>query len=448
MSGDRFRKYKKEVLDVLSPSICAAKWLNATVWLNSGLTASCHHPPAHLIDTNEVAANPAALHNTAIKKQARREMQQGYRPAECEYCWKIEDLPGDQLSDRVFQSVHYDAERMRELKHLPPERNINPDTLEIAFDRTCNFACAYCGPAYSTTWARDIRENGPYRGLDTDRREHYTSTLDWNGRFTAENNPYIQAFWRWWPELRTSLRQLRITGGEPLLSPHFWKLLRSFREEGGANIRLAVNSNLGAKDEWIEKLVEESHFIPHLEIYTSNEAYGREAEYIRDGLDFQKWMGNVDLLFARGNVRRVHLMLTVNALCLFSLPRLLDQALVWKDLYGAGNPTLSFNLVRWPTFLNPLTLPPDLRLQAASRLRNWLEKYSGSGVLSDAERGQLRRIVDYLTEAPVPVSGAPSREALEKDLKRFLVQYDARRGKDHRAVFEPAIINWLNNIPV
>src|SRR5688572_708084 len=85
-------KQKKLELNAISPSMCAAKWYDATIWLYSGKTASCHHPPAHKIDLREIKSNPSAIHNTSHKKDMRKLMQNGKRPKECEYCWKIEDL--------------------------------------------------------------------------------------------------------------------------------------------------------------------------------------------------------------------------------------------------------------------------------------------------------------------------------------------------------------------
>jgi hypothetical protein len=46
---ERETAYKSErekfaQLNSLSPSMCAAKWYDATIWLYSGRTASCHHP--------------------------------------------------------------------------------------------------------------------------------------------------------------------------------------------------------------------------------------------------------------------------------------------------------------------------------------------------------------------------------------------------------------------
>ena len=97
-------QYKKQILDQKSASFCGAKWYNATIWLGSGMTTSCHHPLPHKIDPIAVQSNPKLLHNTPEKKEQRRQMQCGERPAGCEYCWKIEDINRDNISDRVYKS--------------------------------------------------------------------------------------------------------------------------------------------------------------------------------------------------------------------------------------------------------------------------------------------------------------------------------------------------------
>ena len=100
-------EFRQQVLDTKSASFCAAKWYNATIWLGSGQTTSCHHPPAHAIDLEAIKTNPSAIHNTEQKKQDRRLMQAGQRPNGCEYCWKIEDMGRDAVSDRVYKSKIY-----------------------------------------------------------------------------------------------------------------------------------------------------------------------------------------------------------------------------------------------------------------------------------------------------------------------------------------------------
>ena len=60
-------EFKRQVLDTKSASFCAAKWYNATIWLGSGQSTSCHHPPAHAIDCEALKTNPRAIHNTPTK---------------------------------------------------------------------------------------------------------------------------------------------------------------------------------------------------------------------------------------------------------------------------------------------------------------------------------------------------------------------------------------------
>ena len=133
-------EFRQQVLDNLSSSFCAAKWYNATIWLGSGMTTSCHHPPAHLVDIDKVSANPKLLHNTDQKKDDRKKMLAGERPAGCEYCWKIEDMGRDAISDRVYKSRIYPITALHEAFNTPVHEDINLRTLEIAFDRTCQFA--------------------------------------------------------------------------------------------------------------------------------------------------------------------------------------------------------------------------------------------------------------------------------------------------------------------
>ena len=79
MSKELFQ-WRKAVLDSVSPSFCAAKWLNATIHLGHGYTHSCHLPVPHPIPLEELKDNPSAIHNTTHKKEQRAKMLTGERP--------------------------------------------------------------------------------------------------------------------------------------------------------------------------------------------------------------------------------------------------------------------------------------------------------------------------------------------------------------------------------
>jgi len=443
-------EYKKKILDTKSPSFCAAKWYNATIWLGSGMTTSCHHPLPHKIDLEEIKTNPSAIHNTRQKKEQRRQMQSGERPVGCEYCWKIEDIGRDSISDRVYKSKIYPDEELQKAYKTDHTENVNLKTLEIAFDRTCQFACTYCNPAFSSTWANNIKQQGPYTGLTSDGRNHFTHAHDSAEPYKKnETNPYVEAFYKWWEtDLHRSLDELRITGGEPMMSPNLWRLLDWIETQGdkmNPNMRLAINSNLGAKQSIIDRFKTKLQGFDNFHLYTSNEATFDQAEYIRDGMVYSDWFSNVLHMMVDKVPSEIHNMCTINALCLESLPEFLERVVWFKNaakVYGSSM-NFTLNILRFPSFQSPLVLPDDLR----NKFRGDLEKFltNNEKWLEGMEINHTQRLIDYLDVVKTPHAGAVTQDKLQRDFKAFYSQYDKRRGKDFDKTF-PIIGEWYRGI--
>ena len=440
-------QYKERVLDPLSSSMCGAKWYNATIWLGSGMTTSCHHPLPHKVSVEDVIANPKALHNTPQKKEERRQMQCGERPKGCEYCWKVEDIGRNNISDRVYKSNIYTDGDLQSAHASDFNQDVDLKTLEIAFDRTCQLACSYCNPAFSTTWVKDIKKNGAYEGMISDGRNHFTHPHDSSQLYTFnETNPYIEAFFKWWEsDLHKTLDELRITGGEPMMSGHLWKLLDWFKENKGASkTRIAINSNLSCDTKDIVKLLDRADSAP-LDIYTSNESLVFQAEYIRDGLAWEQWATNMHLLASSGKLRSLHNMCTVNALCLETLPEFLDYLLKFKDMYGRDFPNFTLNILRFPSFQSALVLPDHLRSLHKDRLQEWFDKNVDNKLLHEHEINQTQRLLDYLDVVKTPHSEAFEIPKLHNDFKKFYSQYDIRRNKNFETAF-PSMKEWYDGL--
>jgi organic radical activating enzyme len=442
-------EFKQQVLDPKG-TFCAAKWYNATIWLGSGQTTSCHHPPAHSIDLEAIKTNPSAIHNTNEKKLDRLNMQNDIRPAGCEYCWKIEDMGRDAISDRVYKSKIYPIEAINEAYTTPHHDDVNLRTLEIAFDRTCQFACSYCNPAFSSTWVKDIRSNGAYERLVSDGRNHFTHDHPSSQLYRfGETNPYVEAFFKWWEtDLHRTLQELRITGGEPLMSGDTWKLIDWFKtNKGRSQTRLAINSNLGMDPIKLQEFIARVEDIPHLEIYTSMEATDHQAEYIRDGLDYAQWMHNVSELLEHDSIKALHVMCTINALCLSSLPDLLTQLVNLKRVYGRDRVNFTLNILRFPSFQSPLVLPEYLRRTFELNLTEWLRNHRHNVLMHEHELNHLQRLIDYLNVVKTPHSEAFERPKLLNDFRQFHIQYDQRRNKNFMQTF-PLLQDWYDSIPV
>ena len=450
--GETLHQYKERIIDPISDSYCGAKWYNATIWLGHGQTASCHHPPGHWIDPSELKANPSAIHNTVHKKKMRKQMQEGTRPAECEYCWKVEDMGKNHISDRVFKTEIFTDEDIQKSVDMPWDDNVNLKTLEISFDRACNFKCSYCNPAFSTAWVKDINDYGGYQNIQSDGRGHFQDTAPWAEPATKhqDDNPFIQAFHTWWEsDLADCLEEIRITGGEPIMHKGTWKLFKWFKDnpDRGRDMRFAINSNMCPETpKVLDKLVKESWHVPQLEIYTSMEATAKQGEYIRDGLDYERWMSNIHRVLNEANIKKLHMMMTINSLCLTSITEFMDEMLDLRETYGERAPTMTLNILRFPSFQSAAILPEEIKTHYKDKLNNWYLSERPQAMLSEGEKESVRRLIDYLDIVKTPHKNTAETPKLYNDFKSFFAQYDIRRDKDFASTFPGPLGDWFTSL--
>jgi organic radical activating enzyme len=450
--SEQLSNWRDKNLNSISCSFCAAKWYNVSLHLGHGFTNSCHLPLPHPIDLEKIKTNPSALHNTDFKKEIRKMMLEGTKPAECSYCWKIEDIGRNNISDRVYKSQIYTEEEIEELKHLPWDADITPKTIEVSFDRTCNFACSYCNSGYSTTWGKDIKKNGAYQKFKTTSAGAYYADGSWSEIYGKhnENNPYVTAFLEWWPDITKTLQEIRVTGGEPMLSHNFWQFMNEVKKYPSPNLRVAVNSNLGVNQELIDKLINVTQEIDvkEFDIYTSCEAYGEQAEYIRDGLNYEVWRKNLVHVIENANIRQVVIMMTINSLCLFSITEFLDDMLILKSKYGSHKPIVDFNILRWPAFMSPLTLPDEIKHDLHGKLSMWWRKNKKNPLINMHEGAQIQRLIDYIEVVNRGHNTTEMDMQMQfHDFKSFYTQYDKRRKKNFVETF-PELEDWYNSLVI
>jgi len=182
---ERIKQIMPEV-DKISPTFCLAKWHHVTIYLQTGETHSCYHPAPHKIPLEGLIDNPSQLHNTPQKKQERKQMLEGEKPSGCQYCWNIECMGKDYISDRHIKTASiYTPKRIEEIKSNPWDYNINPEYIEINFSNECNFKCGYCHPKFSSRYYNEIKKEGPYTNVSAHRND-----IDWFELYEEETNPY------------------------------------------------------------------------------------------------------------------------------------------------------------------------------------------------------------------------------------------------------------------
>lgn len=431
-------------LNSVSPSFCMAKWLHSTIHLMNGTTHSCYLPPVHPIPLKEIQANPAALHNTSEKKEQRRQMLNGERPKGCHNCWAIEDLPGERISDRILRgSESWTKPYFEQVKNLPWNADVYPTYLELSFSPICNFKCSYCSPHVSTAWHSEIKEHGPYW-----LSEHRHQNVQWlkdNGWMPIEDedqNPYIDAFWKWWPEAYKKLHVLRVTGGEPLLSKHTFRLLDDVRENPSDRLELDINSNLGIPEKVMEKFVSAVEPVINggkvraFGLHTSLDNFGPRAEYIRNGLNFELYQKNLRTYLDRIPTAQVSFMCTFNALSVDGFEDFLDYIIELRREYQRPGRFINLDLphLTGPEHFAVKILPKEYETrieQLIEKMQKNVGEDRDSATFRPMEVEKLKRILDWMRTP----TDEKDRRRWQKDFYLFYKEHDRRRKTDFLKTF-------------
>jgi organic radical activating enzyme len=438
-----FMSSAETMKDQLGPSLCLAKWQQVSLHLPTGLNNSCYHPPLHPIDADAVKKNPAALHNTEHKKQQRVIMLRDERPSECSYCWTQEDLGN--LSDRHYRSGEpWAAEHYETVKNSTGAEDVVPGYVEVNFNHACNLSCSYCSPQFSSTWQQEIDRWGGYP----------TSTVHNDpSHFTGhrrpipvrEHNPYVEAFWEWWPELYPKLKHFRMTGGEPLLDKNTYRVFDYVLAMPNPELHLDVTSNfsvepavfdkyLGYVDQLCNTQIE--HFMQYVSLDSGIEEH---AEYIRHGLSFDRLHTNVNRFLEIPYRNSLTFIITMNNLSVLGLQRQLNWILHLRKVYSVTYQRVWFDtpLLRTPSWQSLQTLPP-VYADRLEEVADWMEaRLEVPGVpfqgFKDYEVQRLRRDIDWMREGRNLDQQYVQQQ--RADFYRFFNEHDKRRGTDFITTF-------------
>jgi organic radical activating enzyme len=332
------REKLKNLLDQKGCGFCLAKWTQVTMHLGPGITHSCHHVKTHKIPLEELENNPSALHNTEYKKSIRKQMLNGERPSECDYCWRIEDNTGE-YSDRVFKSLDsYSFPYFDEIANSTGDENYYPKYVEVSFSNVCNFKCSYCGPTFSSKWVEELKQHGEYK-IPVGSDYNFINPTEVSIK-ERDDNPYTDAFWKWFPEALPHMHTFRITGGEPLLSKHTFRVMQYLIDNPQPNLEFAVNSNGCPPDKLWDKFVsllqqmEENKSVKQIIVFVSAESTGAQAEYSRHGMNWNLFVQNVSNLLENTKDVRVSFMSAFNILSLPTFKNFLEYVLSLKIKYN------------------------------------------------------------------------------------------------------------------
>ena len=312
--------------------------------------------------------------------------------------------------------------------------NVNPQYVEVSFGNECNFKCGYCHPKHSSAYYKEIEQNGPYSMVKNHRND-----IDWfEIHKDEETNPYVKAWWEWWPELRKTLTILRITGGEPLLQQSTWRMFDELEKNPCPNLELNINTNLGVKPILIERFTDKVNSlvskgcIKDFKIFTSMDTWGKQAEYIRTGLDLELWEKNLDTYMTKTNMP-LTFMITFNILTVTNFSKLLEKILEWRVKYNSDDQT-KWQRIRFDSPYLKEPLQYDMNILPKDKFMPYMKQHLQYIVdhqddkdrhkFSELEYEKFRRVVDYMESTHYTVEKLTEGR---RDFYQWFTEYDRRR---------------------
>ncbi len=476
-------------LKFISKTMCYAKWAQASMHLTNGMTHSCYHPPLHKINIEEIKINPSALHNTEQKKKERSMMLNGERPEGCSYCWRIEDVGG--RSDRIYRSGEYWAQNARkDIIESLDTGNVDPRYLEVNFNQACNFKCMYCSPHLSTTWEEEVEKFGPYEVLDssgTPSKHNALEYLNMPLKVKQGDNPYVEAFWKWWPQLYKKLEVFRMTGGEPLMDVNTFKVLDYIYEKPNTWLEVSVTTNMcPPKQELMDKFIDKVKKLEEIQIWEDKERFNpgsgnnwyvnmavknfalfvsvdsvdQQAEYIRSGLDFDLMKENVNRFLTDTSNTTITFINTFNILSVPKIKEYLQYVLSLRQEFSKEKQGIKYIPIHDPYYKHPdYELHPRQRIwfdvpllrspdwQNVQLLPSSYDKYLEDAISFMKENSNVDNFVGFydFEIAKLERNLAIMRERSKLDLKKVFVdmknfamyfnQYDERKDLKFLEVF-------------
>lgn len=446
----RFLSSAERMRESLGTGMCLAKWKQVSLHLTTGQTNSCYHPPLHPIQLSDIADDAAGLHNTAYKKQQRKIMLKNERPSECQYCWNMEDLGN--LSDRHYRSGEpWAAKDFDAIMKMTGDENVTPSYVEVNFNSVCNLMCSYCSPQFSTSWMQEIEREG---GYPTSTTHNDPSHFVGHNRPipNREHNPYVEAFWQWWPRLYPELVHFRMTGGEPMLDKNTYRVFDYVLANPSPKLHLNVTSNFSVDEKswqrylgYVKQLCQEG-VLEHFMQYVSLDGWGPQAQYMRHGLDFDLLWNRVNQFLTEIPYRNsLTFIVTMNNLSVTSLENLFAGILGLRKTYSTTYQRVWFDtpVLRQPHWQS-LQILPESYVERLENLWAWMirqaeredDPYHG---FKDYEIARLDRDIDWM-RAGQQLDADYVRKN-KADFYRFFSEHDRRRGTDFLSTF-PEMRSW------
>ena len=301
--------------------------------------------------------------NSEYMKRLRRDMLEGRRPKPCSRCFLYEDL--GVKSHRQLQNDKYSDSLEELIASSSPEGEapMRIRTVDIRLGNLCNLRCRMCFPNSSK---KLIDEWAALHGMGEDHEYvREMRSLDW---FSTDE------FWEVFESCAPDIERLHFAGGEPLLIPQAFKFLERLISLGRAGeITVSYNTNATVLPPEIFDLWPRFKAV---RVTASVDGFGGLNSFIRHPSNWERVDHNLKRLdrnAERLNCSVLGFNTTVQVYNVLRLDELLEYTVEAFERFDPPN----LSLLSQPECFSVQILPAAMKDQAATRLREFKQRYNG-----------------------------------------------------------------------
>ena len=228
--------------------------------------------------------------------------------------------------------------------------------LDIRFGNICNLKCRMCGHGLSSSWYEEHLEIYGRSGPNDDGKFIHSDCFD-------KILPYLPY-----------VTEIYFAGGEPMLYPEHLKILDKLIEIGNTDLSIKYNSNLTSLVYKKRNIIDVLKEFKHVYIGASIDDMGNVVEYIRTGLDWEKFKTNFETIRREAPHITVHASPTIGILNIESYIEFHKFCFKNKWL----NPQATFNYITAPEEMNILSMPMFYKEQMIELYQSYIETLNES----------------------------------------------------------------------
>ena len=425
-----------------SNTLCLAPWVHTYLSPQTERRMCCaSREPAQnftqYIDTESGTGTyiPITLEqhwNNDHMRSVRRRMMAGEKLPECEVC-NDQLLNTDVYRTYFWHLFKHKYDDLMSSTHKDGTCDVLPVSWDYRFSNLCNFKCRMCGDMLSSAWETEQKTHSMVNWTDPknnwmkpDVREQISKFQD--SQIEREFNDAVE---------QHRVEEVYWVGGEPLMYEQHWRYMQRIIElKDGPRVYARYNTNLSRVEYRGINLYRD--ILPELgdwQICASLDGTGAIGEYIRTGLDYDRWLENFHNAVAiRRHSRQVRIDFTLTLPGMFeivSITKLAKQLNV--DILAKVIFSFSPDIV-----MSPLALPRYL-------LDPWLDE------LISETHGAMQAVLIQLKNRPTFQEQWPSeyKQGLAQGRARVLQLEQIRTQRitmtDILASRPDVLKWWMNN---